>query len=86
MATLKLPDAFKENCIQYAIYKSGGATTYNILYNQWEDALEYVKNLPEAYDTDTEFNYAMKKRDSYPNLCLAHGKYMCIMVILANIK
>jgi hypothetical protein len=82
-----IPLDFKERCIQRALDKSEqGSCVSDLLDNQWEDALDYVLNLPENYDTDKEFKHAMMKRDSYPNLCLAHSKYMCIMVILANIK
>jgi hypothetical protein len=86
MATT-LPLDFKEKCIECALDKSEkGSCDYNLLYNQWDDALEYVKNLPEDYDTFKEIKYAVKKRDSYPILSLAHSKYMCIIVILANIR
>ena len=85
--TISLPLDFKEKCIECALNRSEeGSCNYNLLDNQWSDALDYVLNLPENYDTDKEFKYAMEKRDSYPNLCLAHSKYMCIIVILANIR
>jgi len=82
-----LPEDFKEKCIDCALRRfEYGSCTYELLDNQWNNALDYVLNLPEDYDTDKEFKYAMKRRESYPNLCLAHSKYTCIIVILANIK